>query len=143
MAIRGLSIGRTWPVQSKYDPDKDTDDASVFTLQTLDSRVMGHLRDGITKVMVDANKPDDKAETQINMQGLNFETCQFGIEGWKNVLDDDGNEIEHRTVKKRLGGKDYQIIPTEVLCRLPGAVISEMSDLIRKDNELDEDETEN
>ena len=143
MAIRGLNLGQTWEYQSDKDPDKGTDEASIFELQTLDSRVMGHLTDGVTKVFVDAKKPDDMAETQINMQAMNFQTCQFGIKSWSNVLDVDGNQIEFRTTGKRLGGKDYKIVVTEVLCRIPGAVISELADELRKDNDLSDDDVGN
>ncbi len=140
MAIRGLNLGQTWDYQSDKDPDKGTSEATTFVLRTLDSRVMGYLRDGVAKVFVDHNKPDDMAETQINMQEMNFQTGQFGIDSWTNLIDTDGSPIEFRTVSKRLGGKEYKIVATDVMCRLPIAVISELAEEIRKDNELSDDD---
>ncbi len=139
MPIIGLSLSATRIFESPLDPDKGTPEATRFTIATLDSRVAGRLRDLGTTVKIDPNSPDDEVETTINMEDVNFQTVQFGVSGWENFVDKERKTIEFKTVGRRLGGKSYEVIDPEVLCRVPTAVIRELADEVRKENELSED----
>ncbi len=144
MAIKALNLGKTWDFQSKSDPDRGTEQATTFHLQSLDSRVMGKLRDNTTKFLVDPSNPEDVAETSVNAENLNFESAQFGCTGWDNFQDPvSGVPIAMKTVPRRLGGKSYQIVDPEVLCLVPLSVIGEMGEDIRKANELTEEDAKN
>lgn len=144
MTIKALNLGKTWDFQSKSDPDRGTPEATTFHLQSLDSRVMGKLRDNTTKFLVDPSNPDEVAETTVNAENLNFESVQFGCTGWDNFPHPTtGEMVEAKTVPRRLGGKSYQIIDPEVLCLVPLSVIGEMAEDIRKANELSEEDLKN
>lgn len=144
MAIKALNLGKTWDFQSKFDPDRGTPEATTFHLQSLDSRVMGKLRDNTTKFLVDPSNPDDVAETTVNAEHLNFETVQFGCTGWSNFSHPEtGEQVEYKTIGRRLGGKSYQIVDPEVLRMVPMAVIGEMGESIRAANELTEEDAKN
>ncbi len=137
MSITGLSLSSTRHFESKYDPDKGTPGATRFTILTLDSRVAGKLRDMSTTMHLDPQRPDDEVETSINMEDVNFQTVQFGVT-WENLLDEDKNEIEYKTVGRRLGGKSYKIIDPDVLALVPLSVIQELAEEVRKVNEFEE-----
>jgi hypothetical protein len=144
--IKALSLSTSWEFQDKDDPDFGTEEASKFTLRALDSRVMAKLKDGAAKILVDPTRPDDAAETSINMENMNFETVQFGCEGWENVVDPDagnGALLEYDTVPRRLGGRSYKIVDPDVLCRVPLSTIRKMAEDIRAKNELSDDDAKN
>ncbi len=142
MSITGLSLSSTRHFESKYDPDKGTEAATRFTILTLDSRVAGKLRDMSTTMHLDPQRPDDEVETSINMEDVNFQTVQFGVT-WENLLDVDGNEIEYKTIGRRLGGKSYKIIDPDVLALVPLSVIQELAEEVRKVNEFEENQEGN
>ncbi len=138
MSIIGLNLGSTRAFESTHDPDKGQPEATKFVLTTLDSRVMGKIRDRAATMRVDPTRPDDEVDTSINIEDVNFMTAQFGITGWENFRGHNGEDIDFKSVGRRLAGKSYVIVDPEVLARVPLAIIREIADEIRKDNELDE-----
>lgn len=146
MAIKALSLSHTWEFEDPDDPDFGTEEASKFTLRTLDSRVMAKLKDGAAKITVDPAHPEELAETSINMEEMNFQTVQFGCEDWTNVPDPDTKDkglLKCELIPRRMGGKSYMIVDPEILCRIPLSTIRAMADDIRSQNELSEDERKN
>ena len=142
MPITGLKLGAERLYYSKYDPDAGTPQGTKWTVKTLDSRVMGRLRDQATTMHVDPSRPDDHVDTSINMEDVNFQLVQFGVE-WENLRGHDGQEIECRMVGRRIAGQSYKIIDPDFLRLVPLKVISELADEVRKDNEFGEDERGN
>ena len=141
--ITGLSLDQSTDFVSEFDPDREKPDGNPtkFKLMTLDSRVMGHLRDLATKLKVNPNAgPDDDVETTVAMNEVAFQTVQFGCGGAAPFDDQDGNDIPWRTMKRNLGGKSYEIASDTVINRLPLRVISELAVELRKINNLGEDE---
>ena len=145
MSIKALSLSATWDFQDPADPDFGTPEATTFVLQCLDSRVMAKMKDGAATVRVDPSKPDDIAETSINMEEMNFNTAQFAIQGWENLHDPDkaGVMLEHSTIGRRLGGVSYRIVDPEVLKRVPLSTIRKIAQDVRARNELSEDDEKN
>lgn len=143
MPIVGLSLEATRDYYSKHDPDRGSPQATKFVIRTLDSRVMAALRDKGTTVMVDPTRPDDEVSTTINLNEVEFMTVQFGLEGWENLVDENGQHIPFRTEGRRLGGKSYQVAHPDILCRVPGAVIKELAAEINRVNDLTEEEEKN
>ncbi len=142
MPIVGLSLEKTRQYESDLDPDKGTPEATKWTIKTMDSRVMGKLKDLSTTVRVDPSSPDDEVDTTINMEDVNFQTVQFGVE-FENFVDEDKRPIVYKSVGRRLGGKSYQIMDPDITSRIPGNVISELADEVRKSNEAGSDEVKN
>ena len=151
--ITGLSLDATVDFVSEFDPanknsksykeDPEAPDAkpTVFTLLTLDSRVMGHLRDMATRLSVNPNaKPDENVDTEVAMNEVAFQICQFGLGGAEPFEDQNGGVIEWKTQNRRLRGNSYKIAHEEIIARLPLRVISEVATELRKLNNLGEDE---
>jgi hypothetical protein len=143
MAIRALNIEASRKVQSKLDPDYGKDEASTFEVGTLDSRISGMLRDKATTVSVNPSALEEEVDTSINMSEVNFLTCMYGIRGWKNVKDRQGNELAFKTLSRMHGGKSYRVVDAELLKLIPQAVIEELAAEIKKDNEVTEPERKN
>lgn len=141
MPIVGLSVNAKWTFESDLDPDKGTPQASKFILKTLDSRVYGMIQDEGASYRIDTRDPNpEEVESAVAYNGVLFMTCQFGIADWRNVVDAEGNEIEFKTIKKRMGGATYEIVDPSVLSRLPNKVISELSNEITRRNRLTDTE---
>lgn len=141
MSIRALSLDKTWEFQSKHDLDKGKENATIFVLRTLDSRVYGHLRDKATKMLVDPKAPDDQLlETTVAQNEVFFDMCQFGIESWRNFTGESAGDLACDMGKRTLGSKSYAVVKTDVLVRVPGAVIADVAHAIMKGNELSEEE---
>lgn len=145
MAIKALSLSKTWEFQDPDDPDYGTEEATTFVLQCLDSRVMATLKDSAARVHVDPQRPDDVAETSINMEQMNFDTASFAIAGWRNLQDPDkpGVLVDHDTRGRRLAGKSYKIVTPEALSRVPLSTIRKIAEEVRAKNELSEAEAKN
>lgn len=144
--IIGLSLDESLEYVSQFDPDKDKPDGNPtkFKLNTLDSRVMGHLRDRSTRLSVNPNAgPNDNVDTEVAMNEVNFEMVQFGLGGINPFVDQKGNEIPFKTVKRNLRGKSYEIVSDDVISRLPMKVIAELAGKLRELNNMGEDDTGN
>lgn len=136
MSIFGLDLDTTQEHELSFDPGKGTPDAVKWTLGTLDSRVMGRIRDESTTLNI--NRGEEIMLTTVNMNEMNFRTCMFGIKGWRNFTDRKGAPIAYATVTISLGGVPYTIVDPTVLKRVPAEALQEMGEIIRNGNKLDE-----
>ena len=137
MAIKGLALHSVRDFQSKHDPDKGREDATTFELGTLDSRVHGHLKDRATRMMIDPNREvDSEVETTIEQHEVYYQVCQFGIRGWRNLMDSEGIPLEYKTMKRNLGGKSYEVVSDQSLRQIPTAVLVDIAREIMKQNDL-------
>lgn len=122
MAIRAVNLHQT---KSVSHPD-DKEDPTVFEIGAVDSRVMGHLRDKSTKVSFtqsDAEtNPDAEAGVQVNNHELNFRTVQFGLKGFVNFKDDNG-DIALKTESVTVGSRRYDVMHGDIVSLLPDYVI--------------------
>ncbi len=143
--IIGLDLSQTEEFVSEFDPEKDEPEGNPtkFKLLTLDSRVMGHLRDRATRMKIKPSaKADDDVETEVAMNEVAFETVQFGLGGITPFEDAEGQEIPWAVTKRNLRGKSYEIASDVVVNRLPLRVINEIATRLRVINNLGEDEGE-
>ena len=144
MAIIGLTLGSTKDYQSIYDSEKGSADATVFVLGTLDSRIMGKIRDLATTVTFNSpTRMSDEAQTTINSNEVAFNTVLYGLRGWKNFKDAKGNDIPFTTLERRHSGALYNIADPEIIKTLPTEIIQELAEQIRSANEVKEVDAKN
>ena len=142
MALRALQSDLTWEYRSKHDPDREGPNATVFTLGSVSSRVQAIARDRATEFIPDR---DDPAQTIARINGAHsqIELCKHGLRGWKNFIDESGDEIKFKTVKRHVGGRDVMLVSDECIDYLPLAVIEELAEEISNKNTLKEEEAKN
>lgn len=143
MAIIGLTLNAEEAFQSALDPDKGTEEATTFKLGTIDSRVMGKLRDDATSFAVNPTAPEEEVDVSVGQNQLYYLVCQFGIKLWTKLHDENGNEIPFRTQKRNMGGKSYTIVADDGLCRVPQEVIAEIGQKLLNANEVTREEAKN
>ena len=142
MSLVGLRADATREFQSSHDPAKGTDDATVFTLGTLTARVQVFLRDQATKFKPDPENPD-KVIADFLPNSAAYETVRFGLRGWRNFKDEKGNDLPFKTVKKNLGGREYEFVSEESIELLHADIIRELSEELSKLNNLSEEQSKN
>lgn len=147
MAIIGLTLSATRPFISSLDPSKGADDeadaATIFTIGTLDSRVVGKLKDAATSIGVDPNQPDKDIDLSVDQNDMHYQAAQFGLRGWKNFKDALGNDIQFITVKKSLGNRSYDVVADSVLALVPQETIAEIGQAVLAANIVTDTEAKN
>jgi hypothetical protein len=135
MAIIGLSLEATKDYTSLLDPARNTPDATIWVLGTLDSRIMGKIRDKATTMGIDPMKPDEVTQT-VNLREMDFETVIYGLKGVKNFNDAKGNAIKFNTRNRNHGGMNYEVADPAFVKLVPSDIISELAEQIRAMNSL-------
>lgn len=141
MAIKALNLAST--VDYVVKSDRSSERPTIFKLGTLDSRVVGLIKDMGVAFKTDTNNPDAQAETILRNSKIQFLTVQFGLIGFENFLDSNDNVINHTTEKYTLGDKTYNILSEDILKTLPGDVLVELYQEITALNQPSEDELKN
>jgi polyisoprenoid-binding protein YceI len=143
MPITGISLSAERAYESELDDAKGTPEATKFTLGTLDSRVYGRLKDSATSIHLDPSKAEEQSvTTTINSNDVAFNTVVYGLRGWENFMVD-GEPVKFKTAKRTHGQHSYTVADPELVKLIPQAVLLELAEQIRKDNDLDEDEAKN
>jgi len=144
MPIVGIALASERKYESDLDPSKGTPEATQFILGTLDSRIYGRLKDSATSIHVDPTKGEaESVTTTINSNEVAFNTVVYGLRGWENFVGEDGKEIKFKSSKRTHGSHSYKVADPEMVKLIPQAVLSELSEQIKKDNDLSEDEEKN
>ncbi len=142
MALVGLTKAATVKYESQYDPQRGNEGATVFQLGTLDCFVAAYLQDNMAEFTPDLSDASGvRTVTKINQSRI--DVVRFGLKGWENFKDQDGNDIAFRTVKKSLMGREYQVVPDELLAMLDPKVVTELAIKIRRANTVSEEEEKN
>ena len=143
MAIKALNVGAVRSYTSKFDvkpkegePGYDDYVPTRWKLRTLDSRVLGVLKDKSTKITVDPNRPDEEIGTQVNQNAFYFQVVQLGLDEPENWSDEKGSQIKFETMKLNIAGKSYVVATPEFVGRIPEHVISELAEEIISGNTL-------
>jgi hypothetical protein len=115
--ISGLDLTAT----VDYTLKDDTENPTVWKLGILPSYVMA-------KISMSAS------EDQVEFA---YRLLQFSIKGWEN------SDVKFSTIKEKFGGKEFDIVPRDLIDRLPFSVISELSAKAVEVNGLSGEEIKN
>lgn len=140
MAIQTLNLDAEWDYKSKYDPDRDGENATVFTLGTLSNRLLSYLQDKATTFK---GTNEENVEASIMNASLAIEVVRYGLRGVKNLQDADGKAVEFATQRRNIHGMDVRAVAPQIVNVIPKAVIMELAEELQKRNELSESEAKN
>lgn len=141
MSIFGLDLSATEMYELSFDTAKGTPDATVFELATLDSRIMGRIRDETTTLTLD--RSEAVVDTQVNTQEMRFKAAMYGLRGWTNLNTRAGKQIVFATSEVTIGGFPYQVADPALLRQLPSEAIQEIGERIISRNTVTADEAKN
>lgn len=134
MAIKGISIFESEEYISRTDTEKDKSKATIFILGSLDVSTKARLQDNMMAMESDGINTNIKT----NRNTVYLEAVRYGLKGWKNFIDEKGNEIKFDTVKRLVSGGEIDIPSDESLNRLPSNIIRELGEKILNVNSLSE-----
>lgn len=143
MPIRAINLTKTIDHVLSFDDAAGTDDATVFQLGALDSRVMSVIKDKATALPVAAFSNPEGAMASLNMNQTNFEIVVFGLKGWKNFFDEDNKPVPYKTIHNSLGNRTYVTVDPELVALLPDDAIAELANQIMDFNSPSETERKN
>ena len=149
MAIIGVSRNEREFYISNHDPSKWVDPtavnrkersledakqngATVFEIGSVDADVYAMLTDVASTVEQNTNG----VVIRRNLAGKTIAFVRWGLRGWSNFLDADGNEIKFETVKRFHGDKEYAIVSDESLNLLSEELLLELGQRIESRNTL-------
>ena len=115
--ITGINLNETIDYVSKKDT---ADNPTIWKLGIIPTKILG------------------KASMQKDQMDMAFSLMQLGIKGWTNF-----NGIEYKTIKENKFGDEIDVVPLELINRIPFAIIAELSEEICKLNKLTLPETKN
>ena len=140
MAIQTLNLDAEWDFKSKYDKDRENENATVFTLGTLSNRLLSYLQDKATTFK---GSSEEDVEASIMNASLAIEVVRYGMRGVKNLQDFEGKPVEFETQRQNVHGMDVRAVKSAILNVIPKAVIAELAEALQKRNELSEPEAKN
>ena len=117
--ISGINLNE---VQDFILPE-DKENPTVWKLGVISSYLMGQL----AEKGAEANKMD-----------MMFKVAQLGIKGWTNLKD-----VEYKSVKDKMFGQDVEIVPIDILSKIPMPIISQLALKILGINKITTEEIKN
>lgn len=135
MAIRALNLHNT---QTKSHP-ADKEDPTLWQIGVLDSRVLGIIEDKATSITIDNTDLDGETGVQMAANAVAYAIAQFGLRGFTNFTNDDG-EVVFETERKVLGGKPYEVVKSSILETIPSDVVKWLASEVKALNTLTQSE---
>lgn len=122
MGIKGISLAETKEFVSGYDKDEPK---TIWKIGVLDSEVFDLLG-------------EDK-----NPLRLMSDAVRFGLRGFENFKDGNGNPVKFDTVSRPVGAYNYKVVADHIMKIIPPQVKTELGMEILKISRLNEDEIKN
>lgn len=122
MGIKGISLGEVRNFISQYDNEEPK---TIWKLGALDSEIFDLLG-------------EDK-----NPLRLMSDAVRFGLKGFENFKDENGNEMKFNTVSRAVGSYNYKVVADNIMKILPPQLKSELGVEILKMSKLNEEEIKN
>lgn len=142
--LTGLRLNATKEYISEQDEAKGTptenEDATIFTIGTISRRVAVYIKDKTTSFRSDEDAGEAGMVADFKMNLVAYETVRFGLRGWKNFKDADGNPIPFKTEKEELANGTYDVVTAKCLDAIPYDVMLELSGQINEINEVSKKE---
>jgi len=141
MALVGMNLSGVRQYVSKDDPARDQDDyptadATVFELGSLDVFLMSWVYDRAMSL-------GDNGQMALNTNATNLDAVRFGLKGWRNFRDEQGNDIPFKTKQQAVNGKTYTVVADESLQYLSIALVRELAAEIKQVNQVTKEEAKN
>ena len=120
--IKGLSLSETKDFISQYDKEEPK---TIWKIGVLDSEIFDLLG-------------EDK-----NPLRLMSDAVRFGLKGFENFKDENGNIVKFDTISRAVGQYNYKVVSDSIMKILPPQVKTELGTEILKMSKLNEDEIKN
>ena len=124
--IQGIDTSLTKDYISKYD---SSEPKTVWKIGILSAHAFAYV----------GSKISDPTKSIDGM----IEIVRFGLLGFDNFKDKDGNDVKFQTQSKDLGQHSYHLIADNIICIIPIDIIIELGGKILEMTKLSEQEIKN
>ena len=114
----------------KEEIDKPESERTLFRLRTLSRKATAVIQDNLVGYDITGSVVACRPGTGALV------ACKLGIEGWSNMVDEDGNQVRPHFIKSK-GGVGLSILSPKSLDRLPQPVIDELGGKVMEINGLE------
>lgn len=123
MGIKGISLSEVKDFVSQYDKEEPK---TIWKLGVLDSDVFDLI----------GGRTDNQLSTMTDV-------VRFGLKGFENFKDAQGNEIKFSTTTRVLGITNYKVVSDSLIKIIPPEVKYELANEIISSSRLNEEEIKN
>jgi len=138
--LQAINLAKTIEYQSDRDPAKGTENATVFVLGALSSRVASTIRDKSTRFSGDLGKVEGMT-TELRMNETAFELVRFGLRGFRNYQAADGTLVEFKTEEVQIGTTIMKVVAKEIMDVIDLETIRELAEAVGKVSGFEEADT--
>jgi hypothetical protein len=137
-----IRSGETREFISPHDPDPAN--PTVWVIGTLDLRTRAFIQDEMTAFQVsETSQLKDKADVKLKLSQGRILTARFGIKGWRNLMDEFGQEIAYAADALNLDGKSYEAVSKVLIERFPFELVEQLAEAITNLNNVSERDRKN
>ena len=139
--IIALDINEVRPYTLESDT---TEPKTVFQVGVLDGVLLSAIEDSQTQFGVSNTGDKGSPDISVNLHGKNVEAVKFGLKGWENFKDKNGNDVLFTTQNytvPRVGVRAG--VSRDSLSRLNKDVIAELATEILKASSFDKEQEKN
>lgn len=138
--FKAINLTKTIDYKSNLDPNKETDEAVVFTLGAVDSRTMSAIMDKNIETRIDK---EGDTMYKPNQMTTAYMLVRFGLKGFKNWKDHDNSDVKFETESANVFGKNYKLVKESIISAFPPELITELSGEIYGFNSLEDEDVKN
>ncbi len=138
--FKAINLTKTTEYTSYLDPNKDTDDAVVFTLGAVDTRTMSSI---IDKNIENKTTKEGEMIFKPNQMTTSYLLVRFGLKGLKNWKNYDDSVIEFKTETVNMFGRTYKLVSEDIISAFPSELITELAGEIYNLNNLTDEDLKN
>ncbi len=124
--------------------DKEDANPVVFQIGMLDPFLRAEVNDKLSGYSVNKNGSEALADVHIHAHTRNITVVRYGLKGWKNFKDAQGNDVKFDTISEaipKVGNRP--IVSVECIKRLKANWVNELAEAIMDDNVLVEQDEKN
>jgi hypothetical protein len=128
--IIALDLTSVRDFSSKYDSGGAK---TTFKIGVIDSLTRAKIEDNESEFVINQQDSSKGADVKINRRQRNLQIVRYGLKGWENLKDGQGNDVPFQsatepgpdgTVRTVAADGSLKMLPPEVIAELAGEIMS-------------------
>ena len=137
--ITGIDINEV----VEYTLQDDTEPKTIFRLGVIPTVVLAFVKDQSRVVVMNITENDGQTKVRPNLGEMQVAYVRYGLKGWSNFKDKDGNDIPFETEEVQHGGREIKVVSDGSINKLPDDALMELSGVLQQMNSLNANEVKN
>jgi len=138
MAVKVFEVAET----KEYTLKADTENPTVWTIGRIGHRLWSALQDKHSRMEVSGIGGEAEGVVRFDVNGRNDDFVRFGVKGWSNLKDKNGNDVSFSTVSTSTSVGNVQGVSDRLL-EMIRPFIAELAGEVERFNAVSGDEAKN